>query len=105
VRGYCTHFRPHPAGGPKVGLPTCRSLDDCRLFVTLNSSIGVEAVLAGVPTVTMDQAAMAWEVTSHTPGKVVTPPREEWCHWLAWTQWHHDEIEEGLPIKHLFEEI
>lgn len=100
-----THFRAHPAGDNPTGLPTTDTLDDCRKVITLNSSIGVGAVLAGVPTVTMDEAAMAWDVTSHRPDITTTACRDEWCHWLAWTQWHHDEIEEGLPIKHLFEEL
>lgn len=98
----CTHFRPHPAApawptGPAAPLPTTDSWDDCRLAVTLNSSIGVATVLAGIPTATMDEGAMAWEVTSHAPDTIVTPDRTAWLHWLAWTQWTYDEIREGLP--------
>jgi hypothetical protein len=65
--------------------------------VTLNSSVAVDAVLSGIPAVTMDEAAMAWDVTSHSPEDVVTPARDEWLHWLAWTQWTHDEIRSGVP--------
>jgi hypothetical protein len=63
--------------------------------VTLNSSVAVDAILAGVPTVTMDVGAMTWDVTSHHPAEVTKPPRLPWLHWLAWTQWSHDEIREG----------
>lgn len=98
-----THFRRHPAGDNPTGLPETRSWNDCGLAVTLNSSIGVEAVLAGVPTVTMDQGAMAWDVTGHQPTEIVKPPRSEWLHWLAWTQWHWNEIEEGTPWAHLLD--
>jgi hypothetical protein len=31
--------------------------------------------------------------------------RQEWANWLAWTQWRWDEIEAGLPIKHLFARV
>lgn len=102
----CTHFRPHPAAeGPSgseclaARLPIARSWDECRLAVTLNSSVAVDTVLAGIPSVTMDEAAMAWDVTGHAPDELVTPDRTEWLHWLAWTQWTHDEIREGTPWR------
>lgn len=90
-----THFRRHPAGENPTGLPETRRWDDVGLAITLNSSVAVEAVLAGVPTVTMDEAAMAWDVTSHDPRETLKPARLPWLHWLAWTQWSHDEIAEG----------
>ena len=100
----CTDFRPHPEAVrpsadscPAARLPTTRSWSGCRLAVTLNSSIAVDTVLAGIPTVTMDEGAMAWDVTGHDPDEIVTPDRTAWLHWLAWTQWTHDEIREGVP--------
>ena len=95
-----THFRKHPSGENPTGLPECRGWEDVGLAITLNSSVAVDAVLAGVPTVTMDEAAMAWDVTAHTPD-VIKPARLPWLHWLAWTQWNHDEISEGTPWAHL----
>jgi hypothetical protein len=100
----CTHFRPHPASRPgaqadtrAASLPVAEAWDDCGRVVTLNSSVAVEAVLAGIPTVTMDEAAMAWDVTAHVPEETMTPDRDAWLHWLAWTQWTYDEIREGVP--------
>ena len=90
-----THFRAHPAGSNPTGLPAARSWNDVGQAITLNSSVAVDAVLAGVPTVTMDEGSMAWAVTSHGPDDVTKPVRLTWLHWLAWTQWTHDEIEEG----------
>lgn len=104
VASSCTHFRPHPAAspaeihGPQLArLASTRSWDECRLAVTLNSSVAVDVVIAGIPAVTMDEAAMAWDVTSHDPRHRVMPERTEWLHWLAWTQWTHDEVREGVP--------
>jgi hypothetical protein len=97
-----THFRKHPAGVNPTALPETRDWRDCRLAVTLNSSVAVDAVIQGVPTVTQDEGSMAWDVTAHDMS-VHTPDREPWLRWLAWTQWHHDEIQAGHPIKHLFE--
>lgn len=102
----CTHFRRHPASTRPFsapcaasGLPETDSWDDVRVAVTLNSSVAVDTVLAGIPTVTMDEAAMAWSVTGHGPSDAVMPDRTEWLHWLAWTQWTYDEIREGTPWR------
>ena len=96
-----THFRKHPAGDNPTGLPEVRKWDGVGQAFTLNSSVAVDAVLAGVPTVTMDEGAMAWDVTSHTPDEIVKPARLPWLQWLSWTQWSHDEISEGRPWSHL----
>ena len=100
----CTHFRRHPSGPPgapadtaAAALPAADSWDDCGRVVTLNSSVAIDAVLSGIPTVTMDEAAMAWEVTSHAPAESLMPDRDGWLHWLAWTQWTYEEIREGAP--------
>lgn len=92
-----THLRPHPAAYGPAHLPIARDWSDCALAVTLNSSVGVQSVLEGVPTVTMDEGAMAWDVTSHHWGETKTPDRQRWAEWLAWTQWTDDEIREGTP--------
>ena len=98
-----THFRKHPRGSNPTGLPLMLDWADVGRVVTLNSSIGVQSVMMGIPTVTMDEGAMAWDVTSHHPEVTVTPDRRRWLRWLSWTQWRHDEIAEGKPIAHLFE--
>lgn len=105
VSPFATHFRHHPAGGNPTGLPLAQDWTDCRLAICLNSSVAVEAVLGGIPTVTMDEHSLAWDVTSHDPGVSLTPDRRDWLHWLTWTQWRWDEIEQGEPIRHLFEVV
>jgi len=100
-----THFRPHPVSDNPTGLPSYRGWLDVGLVITLNSSVAIDSVLLGIPTVTMDGGAMAWDVTGHRPDEIITPDRTDWLRWLAWTQWHHDEINAGHPIKHLFEDV
>ena len=100
-----THFRKHPAGDNPTNLPCMDDWADVARVVTLNSSIGVESVFTGIPTVTMDEGAMAFDVSSHNPNVSITPDRRRWLRWLSWTQWSHDEIEQGKPIKHLFEDV
>jgi hypothetical protein len=88
-----------------TGLPLAGDWTDCDVAITLNSSIAVDALMNGVLAVTMDEGAMAWDVTSHSPRFPSYRDRRPWLEWLAWTQWHHNEIRDGHPIRHLFEEL
>jgi len=102
-------FRPHPKAKlpPIEGTvystrPLAQDLEDAYCCVTFNSNSGVEAVLAGVPTVTMDKGAMAWEVTSHTLSDMAyMPDREQWLNNLAYTQWTPAEMRDGEAWRHL----
>lgn len=105
VKQYATHFRPHPRFSHDVGLPILKTWDGVGKVITLNSSVGVESVVRGIPTVTLDEGAMAWSVTTHNPQHTHWADRKEWLRWLSWTQWSWDEIESGEPIRHLFEEL
>lgn len=109
VADACTHFRPHPATRQPIrrpcraaGLPQTDTWQPGDRAITLNSSVAVETVLRGIPTVAMDEAAMAWDVTGHGPDEVVMADRLPWLHWLAWTQWSHDEIRTGVPWPRFF---
>lgn len=113
-KGYCVRYRPHPLVR-RSGLHFCPphaslsysdliqdDLKGAALCVTYNSTSGVEAVLAGVPTVTMDEGAMAWPVASHSIAEpIVRPDREKWAHDLAWSQWSLEEIRSGEAWSHL----
>ena len=101
-------YRPHPLARQKAphGL-RCISgtldedLADASLAVTYNSNSGVDAILAGVPTIVMDEGSMAWPVASHDPALVVYPDRTTWANELAWCQWADDEIKNGDAWEHL----
>jgi hypothetical protein len=105
ARGHRVVFRPHPhPRGEWLRLPDvetstgtlAEALDGAAFAVTCNSNSAVDAVLAGVPTVTLDYGAMAWDVTSHDLDQpIVTPDRDAWAAWLAGVQWSHDEIRSG----------
>lgn len=106
--GYQVRYRMHPLMKRRGSTfcpvsahpsPQERLWDDLQwasLAVSYNSTAGVEAVLAGVPTVTLDEGAMAWPVSGHTLFDRVQPDREAWCHRLAWTQFCLDEIRSGF---------
>jgi hypothetical protein len=89
-----THFRAHPAGVNSTGLPPATDFEDA-VAVTLNSSIGVKCVIDGIPTVTMDEGSMAWDVTGHSLDDIRMPDRTLWAWRLAHTQYSDAEIREG----------
>lgn len=95
-------FRPHPMA-PNVRADvrsTLGSLADdlagASLAVTFNSNSGVDAVLAGVPTVAVDRGSMAYPVAAHTVAEEDRrPDRTAWAHAIAWAQWLPRELESG----------
>lgn len=101
-------FRPHPLvkrqgavrcpNGARLSTSATLSEDlaDAKFCVTYNSNSGVESVCTGVPTVTLDQGAMAWDVSGHSIDEsLMVPAREPWAHRLAWRQWRLEEIADG----------
>ena len=110
ANGYTVAFRPHPrhpqlrCGSDRVlsvDEPLEKHLKAARLAVTFNSNSGVESVLAGVPTISVDVGSMAWDVTGHDMTEVVQPCRIQWAERLAWKQWLPNEIEDGTAWEHV----
>jgi len=103
--GYDVRFRAHPeavkrryrdtVGLKVIGGTLAEAIEGAALVVTYNSNTGVESVLSGTPTMAADFGSMAWDVTSHLPGDVLMPAREDWAARLAWKQWTLEEIASG----------
>jgi hypothetical protein len=95
--GIATHFRPHPAALDHCpGFRRCLDWVGVKSAITLNSSVAIDAIINGVGVIVDDEGGMAWEYANGNLG------RNELMHWLAWTQYSHEEIAEGRPIAHLF---
>lgn len=112
--GLPVHFRPHPValrkGHRHVIRGTTRStgsleaaLANAAVVITYNSNSGVDAVLAGVPTIAVDEGSMAAAVTGKSIGEIITPAREQWAAELAWKQWRLDEIASGEALANLLD--
>lgn len=94
-------FRRHPMDCVSETPKHCQNLEGsltgalqgASRVVTFNSSSGVDAVLAGVPTFVFDEGSMAWPVRA-TP-LALCPDRTGWSHKLAWRQWSREEIASG----------
>jgi len=101
--GWPVRFRPHPGnrGGQEYpGVKPLRgtlaeALAGAGLVVTFNSNSGVDAVLAGRPTVAMDEGSMVRPVAAHDM-RVIAPDRSAWAARLAWCQYRRDEMESGF---------
>lgn len=78
-------------------------LDDAFMAVTINSTTAVDAVMYGVPTITLDKGSLAWDVTSHELDftNPYMPDRNQWLNDLAYTQWTREEIANGDAWEHL----
>lgn len=98
--GLPVKFREHPdIRRSKTTLE--QDLAGAAVCVTFNSNSGVIACMEGVPTVTHDIGAMAWDVTSHRVGYHATPDRTDWLKWISQCQFHIDEIADGTAWAHL----
>ncbi len=107
-------FRPHPvavsfgqtdrvAGAETIFGDLQQALSGAAAVVTLNSNTGVDALLAGKPTITRDAGSMAWPVAAHDWTIQPEPYRWAWIDALASAQFTLDELRSGLAweiVKH-----
>ena len=106
--GRDTTYRPHPnryrnmgCSVPLTAIDVALADENVWLAVSYNSTAGVDAVAAGVPTVAMDSASMAWDVASHSIAERKMPDREQWAHWLSYTQFSQEEFANGVALTHM----
>ncbi|WP_430436863.1 hypothetical protein [Oceanibaculum nanhaiense] len=109
--GLPVFLRPHPSavrrnlwkgcGVPEMGGDLDEALAGAHVVVTWNSNSATDAVVAGVPALTMDRGAVAWPVTGHSIGDRIRPDRSAWAHRLAWCQWSLAEIADGTAWRQL----
>lgn len=106
-------YRPHPLAKETWRPRDCKVSEDRTLkqdlenafcCVTINSNTGVDATMAGVPVVTLDRGAMAWDIAGHDVKDALIPKRPDRTQWawnMAYTQWNEDEVRRGEAWAHL----
>lgn len=96
-------IREHPGNdAPKT--PLADDLVDCWAVVIWSSSVGVHALIAGVPVICMAPAWIALEAAGRSLegiGQPAMPDRLPVLQRLAWSQFTVDEIASGFPFRHL----
>ncbi len=100
AEGFDVRFRHHPQAKAPVARPVRgETLQDdlawADVVVTFNSNVAVDAVINGVPTITVDKKSVAWPVTTHQLDEIGTFSREHWLRELVSTQWAIEEMKSG----------
>jgi hypothetical protein len=116
LEGEDVRFRPHPfvdkvpaawkraPGKKQDDIET--ALSGARVCITYDSIAGCDAALAGVPSITYGEKAMAKDVSYRTFAQYQAvntslPKQYPWACRLAYCQWSHDEIRNGEFWGHL----
>lgn len=109
-RGYQTKFRPHPlARDVDYGLEgstddLATDLAGAQFVVTWNSNSAVDATVAGVMALAMNEGSMVWNMMPNTLEGSLTEldqRRERWANNIAYAQWTTDELKSGEAWEHL----
>lgn len=93
-------FRPHP-------ITIDQRFEDVEPFedvmgrtslaITYSSTVGAQAVIAGVPTVAMHEGSLAWDMATHTLSEAPrAPERAEWLHALSYRH-----IGDSVPVQYV----
>ncbi len=96
-------FREHPICVRSRDWPDMESFEDClartSLAVTFSSTVGTEAIIAGIPTITCCEGSLAYPVASHSLSAApICPRRAGWIHELSW---RHQYIKEEPTIDYI----
>ena len=102
-------FRPHPLEPARFeGIQSVigsleATLADAAGVITFNSNAGVDAVLAGVPTIAWDRGSMVWELCPSLPPfqRIDEDARMRWLEHLAYCQWTAAELADGTAWDHI----
>lgn len=79
-------------------------LEGAHCVVTINSNTCIDAMMNGKPCITLDDRAMAYDITQHTFDNIEHPQVEDRIRWaknLAYCQWSTEEIKNGDVWDHL----
>jgi len=87
------------------------ALSDCGVCVTYSSGSAIDAIVRGIPTIAMDEASMAFPVSSHFVEDVIDPKLatrsevEQWIQMLANNQFNEQQIRSGQVWSRFWDRI
>lgn len=87
-------------------VPINEVIDKCKVVVSVNSNVGVDATLAGKPTIALDKGSMVWNLAEKNYNRInddipEPPDRMQWAYNMAYTQWLSEEVKNGETWEHL----
>jgi len=82
-----------------------KDLEKVFFVVGYNSNTLIETIMAGIPTVTIDKEAHSYSASLHSVRDIFLvdyrKSREQWLYDLSYTQWTHEEMENGKAWEHI----
>ena len=106
------YYRPHPLyENPYIpeGMQVIHGdlhhvIHRAHCIITLNSNTGVDSILAGVPTISMDKGSMVYNITPHDLSALFSlklNDRTQWFNDMSYTQWGLKDMASGATWEHL----
>lgn len=89
-------------------MPITEAVKGAKVVVTINSNVGVDALLAGKAVVALDEGSMVYDIAAHDFTNLHIPKwpdRTQWCNNIAYAQWHPDELRSGEAWNHLKQKL
>jgi len=81
--------------------------DKCYCVVTHHSNVGADAIIAGIPVITLEGVATVMARTEFSQINDLNYPeegREQWINDICYTQFRPSEMRKGIAWRHLKEE-
>lgn len=107
VTGREVRFRPHP-GNEAPRVPLAADLKNCYAMVIWNSSVGIQAMIEGIPVYSFAPNWICKPAAIDTPmadieaiplGPIQEQMRLTALAHMAWGQWHFDEVASGTAFS------
>lgn len=82
--------------------------ENASVCVTYSSGSAIDAVIAGVPTIAVDEGNFAYPICSKTIDDINSPylstldERTQWLQELSYCQWSRAEMANGIAFKHIY---
>jgi hypothetical protein len=88
--------------------PISKDFEDAFCSVSYSSGSSIDSIISGIPTLTLDPANFAWDISSRYWEEIenIKKPSEvlvnSWLNNLAYSQWSVEEMQNGQAWGHLF---
>lgn len=96
-------FRKKPIGEEAIDAYRIQNeLKGAKAIVHLNSTISIDALMAGVPVIALDKGDPAYGVAGHSLNEIRYVDRLPFFQYLAHCQWSEEEIRSGEFWHHIY---
>lgn len=96
-------FRKKPVGEEAIDANRVQQeLIGAKAIVHLNSTISIDAMMAGIPVISLDVGDPLYAITGHTLDDIRYPDRLPLFQYLAHCQWDETEIATGKFWEHIY---